>query len=79
MADCQNCAGLRVEIDRLREILAEQPEKWSFDTLMWAADRILAEIYPADIFTGVSGDPGPRLVVALRDCRTVMARPPKVR
>lgn len=63
---------LLTENERLREIINEQPEKWSFDTLMWAADKILDEIFPADIFTGVSGDAGPRLVAALRDCRTIM-------
>lgn len=29
--------------------------------------RILAEVYPADIFTGASGDLGPRLVALLRE------------
>ena len=61
------------EIERLQEAVTEPPEKWSFDTLMWAADRLLAEIYPPGIFTGVSGDPGPRLVVALRNCRAAMS------
>lgn len=61
------------EIERLWEIVAQHPSKWGFDTMMWAADRLLAEIYPSDIFTGASGDPGPRLVVALRDCRTAMS------
>lgn len=62
------------ERDRLFEIVRESPEKWGFDTMMWAADRILDEIYPSDIFTGASGDPGPRLVAALRDCRAVMIK-----
>lgn len=63
---CHEAAG---EIERLEEAVTEQPEKWTFDTMMWAADRLLAEKYPAKIFTGVSGDAGPRLVAALRDCR----------
>lgn len=28
---------------------------------------ILDEVYPADVFTGVSGDPGPRIIVLLRE------------
>ena len=48
------------------------PHTWPFEILMAAADRMLAEHYPPDIFTGVSGDPGPNLVVALRECRQAM-------
>lgn len=61
------------ELERaLVELEEEQPEKWSFDTIMLAADWLLETRYPPDIFTGVSGDPGPRLVVALRDCRAAL-------
>ncbi len=35
----------------------------SWDMLM----DILDAVYPASVFTGVSGDPGPRIVVKLRE------------
>ena len=50
------------EIERLENINA-----WDFYALMAMAKRILDERYPADIFTGESGDLGPRFVVALRE------------
>lgn len=59
-------AKLRRRIEHLEEVLREHPSKWSFDTLLWVGRRLLAEHYPADIFTGASGDPGPEYVVALR-------------
>ena len=55
------------EIEALREALRDDREKWSFDLCVYVARRCLEENYPPDIFTGESGDPGPRLVVALRD------------
>jgi len=50
------------EIERLENINA-----WDFYALMAMAKRILDERYPADVFTGESGDLGPRFVVALRE------------
>ena len=38
----------------------------SFDGLKRVAQRILDYHYPAGVFTGESGTPGPRLVAALR-------------
>jgi hypothetical protein len=59
------------EIELLRSI-----DAWSFDDLVAMAKRILDERYPADIFTGVSGDLGPRFVVALREMiAEIEARP----
>lgn len=65
------------EIAQLSEVVSKSPKKWSFHTLMWAANRILAEHYPQHIVTGVSGDPGPRLIVALRDCLSITSEGPK--
>ena len=45
--------------------VAESREPFAFDRFVVLAERFLTN-YPADIFTGVSGDPGPRFVVALR-------------
>ena len=70
---CKDMAEAADEIERLREMVAENPNKWPFETLMVAADRLLEEHYPSDIFTGASGDPGSNLVVALRDCRARLA------
>ena len=60
------------ERDHLSEMLNEQREKWSFDTLMYAATVLLREWYPPDIIPAQphtdEGDPGPHLVRALRRC-----------
>lgn len=62
---CPLCLKERVE--RLEEIIREEkPDTWSFDTLLYVGRRLLRDVYPADIFTGVSGDSGPQYVVALR-------------
>lgn len=58
---------LKAEIEHLNEIIrADKPEALSFDTLLYIGRRLLKEVYPADIFTGESGDSGPQYVVALR-------------
>ena len=63
----EDCAD---EIERLRSIHA-----WSFDDLVAMVKRILDERYPADVFTGESGDLGLRFVVALREMiRDIEAR-----
>jgi hypothetical protein len=54
------------DADKWREIATSDPAKWSFDALLFVAKRMLEEVYPADIVTGESGDPGPRFIVALR-------------
>ena len=58
------------DLDMWREIVANDIDKWSFDALMAMAKRILAEVYPEDVFTGESantpGNEGVTFVVALR-------------
>jgi hypothetical protein len=49
------------------EALRENREKWGWKCIMSIGQRILDEVYPADIFTGESGDLGPRYIVALRE------------
>ena len=73
-------AKAAIEAMPWQELEEAQPEKWSFETLMLAADRLLASRYPETVFnatskavTQASGDCGARLVVALRDCRNAMA------
>jgi hypothetical protein len=53
----------------MAEALGDDPTKWRFETLLAVGDALLAKVYPADVFTGESGNPGARLVAALRDCR----------
>jgi hypothetical protein len=53
--------------ERLRVALSDDPRRWSWDVLVMVGQRLLDEVYPADIFTGVSGDKGPVYVVALRN------------
>ena len=70
-ADLMDLAAIDIEelhreIDKLRDVVGEHPSKWSFGTLLWVGRRLLAEHYPASVFTGSSGDPGPDYVVALR-------------
>jgi hypothetical protein len=60
------------EIERLLAALRDEPEKWSWDVLVMVGRRLLDEVYPADIFTGVSGDTGPQYVVALRNAFRVL-------
>jgi hypothetical protein len=59
--------GLLADIDMLREMVKNDPDKWSFDALLYIGRRMLAEIYPERIFNGVSTDSGPQYVVALRE------------
>ena len=49
------------------EALAEDPSKWSFRTLVHIAELILESDYPAECFTGESGEPGAVLVARLRE------------
>ena len=59
------CPSCRAASDRAA--LAGDRDKWSFDTLLHVGRMLLKIVYPDDIFTGSSGDPGPTYVVALRD------------
>lgn len=78
--DCGACEerkrlslGQLAEIRHLRDALAEDRSKWSFDTLMAVGDALLADLYPAGVPLISEGeDPGPRLVRAVRDCREAM-------
>jgi len=38
------------DLDMWRSIVANEIDKWSFDALMAMAKRLLAEVYPEDIF-----------------------------
>ncbi len=49
------------------EAVAEDPGKWSFQTLVHIAELILDSDYPAECFTGKSGESGSVLVVRLRE------------
>lgn len=49
-----------------QEALTEDREKWSFDTALYVGALLLAKVYPENVFTGASGDPGPTYIAALR-------------
>jgi hypothetical protein len=66
------CCELEQEVAALRETLWENREKWSWQTLLLVGRRLLEEVYPADIFTGASGDLGPTYIVALRNALAAM-------
>lgn len=59
--------SLLADLDVWRDLATHNPDKWSFDALVYIGERLLAEVYPERIFTGESGDSGPQYVVALRD------------
>jgi hypothetical protein len=80
--DCRACdeserlnLGIMAANRHLKEALAEEPDKWSFDVLLAVGDALLAEVYPEDIFPRkdcVDEEPGPALVGAVRACREAM-------
>ncbi len=61
-----NVRSLIADIDVWRDLATHDRDKWSFDALLYIGERLLAEVYPARVFTGESGDSGPQYVVALR-------------
>lgn len=48
------------------ELIASLAEDKAWDAVVMIGRALLDEYYPADIFTGVSGDSGPQYIVALR-------------
>lgn len=54
----------RPRLNRFARALAIQDAPW--ETLVAIAREICDRYYPADIFTGSSGDVGPQLIAALR-------------
>lgn len=62
------------ERDELREALAEDRDKWNFDTLLMVGDLLLERVYPEGVpLISEGDDPGPRLVRAVRDCRAALS------
>jgi hypothetical protein len=60
--------GQLADLERIAaELRAERDRFHSWAGLM----ALLDECYPADIFTGMSGDPGPRIVVLLREINQI--------
>lgn len=48
------------------ELIAAVAQDRAWDAVVLVGRALLDEYYPADIVTGVSGDRGPKYVVALR-------------
>lgn len=48
------------------ELIQLLAEDRAWDTIVLIGHKVLDHYYPADVFTGVSGDPGPVYVAALR-------------
>lgn len=61
-------------LEQAHEALAEDREKWNFDTALYVGALLLAKVYPENVFTGASGDDGPTYVVALRDALRTYAQ-----
>jgi hypothetical protein len=59
--------SVREERDTALAALREDRAKWGWSVVLYVGRRVLDEVYPADIFTGASGDSGPRYIAALRD------------
>lgn len=60
------------ERDALYEANMYGPDRWTWNTLVLVARQILDEHYPADVFTGESGDPGAVFVHHLRTALSVL-------
>lgn len=52
--------------ERRLELIALLAQDRAWDAVILIGRELLDAYYPADIFTGVSGDSGPQYVVALR-------------
>lgn len=57
--------------------MSEDPARWNFDTLVFVAQTLLDRHWPADVFDGSSGDPGPVFVARLRDALSARPAPPQ--
>ena len=73
---------VRERAERLQEAIEnENPERWSFATLLDIADIILARHYPSDVLVDRGEDVGSAFIVALREsvavCRAVLAEQEK--
>jgi hypothetical protein len=55
-----------VDPERRLELIALLARDKSWEAVVLIGRELLDEHYPADVFTGVSGDPGPEYIVALR-------------
>ena len=53
--------------DRRLELIALLAKDKAWDAVVLIGRELLDAYYPSDIFTGVSGNSGPKYVVALRD------------
>jgi len=58
-----SCRKLEAAIERFED---EDDKPLGLDEWVEATRRMLFEVYPESIFTGVSGDPGPRAIVVIR-------------
>ena len=58
-----SCRKLESAITRFED---EDDKPLGLDEWVTATRRMLHEVYPANVFTGVSGDPGPRAIVVIR-------------
>ena len=64
---------LQAQNESLQEQVIKLEGNMGFENFVSVATRWL-ENYPPDIFTGVSGDPGPVFVVAIRNAIKAMGR-----
>jgi hypothetical protein len=55
-----------MDSERRLELIALLAQDKTWDAVVLIGRSLLDAYYPADIFTGVSGDSGPEYVVALR-------------
>ena len=53
--------------ERRLELIAMLAKDEAWDAVVLIGSELLDTYYPADIFTGESGDSGPQYVVALRE------------
>ncbi len=67
--DCIRCGkhNYLCSCEVTEEVFEILIDSCGFDFLLYIGKKILDKHYPEDIFTGVSGDPGPVYIVALRE------------
>ena len=56
-----------MDAEQRLELIALLAEDMGWDAIILVGQALLDEYYPAHIFNGSSGDPGPAYVVALRN------------
>ncbi len=77
--DCIRCGkhNYLCSCEVTEEVFEILMDNCGFNFLLYVGKKILDKHYPEDIFTGESGDLGPKYIVALREALTQIERSDK--